>query len=300
MKLKQISECQPDGKISSFGYLVENSSVSPRNESEKTICNLGSLQAGGIQKLIELSNSISEFLLESVLKTNRDSITSSKSYGIVYLVKNLLEKNEITADNNIEAESQEKRSELFNFMISIMASLLECNIQPETKLTQISRQVYFPGEMSLNQNTLSELISSIKELPVKPSDNSEFTEYANKLVSWTLSDCGTWSEFDEAEGILRLSHLAGLIQVSAEEKTGLSWEAINNNLRHLHVIRLEKDNETILMTTRPSASQLKLFYQLDIEIPPNAFRESYGQSDQNRIKSIARKMDGSQIALLEQ
>ena len=86
MKLKQISECRPDGKVSSFGYLVESASPDSLSNNETTICNLGSLQAGGLQKLVELSNSINEYLLESALKANRDSIASSRSYGIVYLV----------------------------------------------------------------------------------------------------------------------------------------------------------------------------------------------------------------------
>ena len=276
MKLKQISECRPDGKVSSFGYLVESASTDSLSNDDTTICNLGSLQAGGLQKLVELSNSINEYLLESALKTNRDSIASSKSYGLVYLVRNLLEISKISAEVTFGSDNPTKSRDQFDFLISLLAALLEKNIYAETKLTQVTRQVYFPGRTNLDPSSLYDLLTSIIDFPIT-SNNGDSSEYADKLVSWVFSDCGPWTEFDEAESVSQISRLAGFIQTSAEEKTGLSWDEINNTLRHLNVIQIEKENEMLLMTTRPDSSQLKLFYRSDIEIPPNVFRE---QTDQ--------------------
>ena len=58
-----------------------------------------------------------------------------------------------------------------------------------------------------------------------------------------------------------------------EELTSVSWSEIEQHLSELHVISVEYNGEIIQLTTRPTATQLGIFYRLNITPPSLMFTE---------------------------
>ncbi|MCF7810057.1 hypothetical protein K9N50_03615 [bacterium] len=280
MQIKLIPERGQDGQIDISACLFDKiNDESGLHGQEQTICNLGSLGNGGLEKLIELSNSVNCLLLESALESSRDSIVCSRSYGIIYLINQIMDKWHGYSELLRESGSMGIQI-LHELLPSMLAALLDENTDCNSSLDEIQRRIYFPKGTDLSAATIRNLISSVDIFSDDPffmvlnnrsnriNGNELERKLREKLLAWATSDCGPWHNFNEAEGLTRIIKLAAYFHKSIEDKTALSWQVINDNLSELQAIRVENGAKTLLMMTRPTSMQLNIFYRLNIKPPP--------------------------------
>jgi hypothetical protein len=280
MQIKLIPERGRDGQMDISAYLTDSKSdESGLDYREQTICNLGSIGNGGLEKLIELSNSVNYFLLESVLENSRDSIVCSRSYGVIYLINQIMNKWHSYSELLRESGSASIQT-LHELLPSILTALLDDTTTVNTSFKDIQRRIYFPKGIQLNAATIRNLISSMSIFSDDPffivlnnrsnRNNGQGIEkmFSEKLLAWATSDCGPWHNLNDAEGLMRIVKLAAYFYRSLEDTTALSWQVINDNLSELQAIRVENGAKTLLMMTRPTSMQLNIFYRLDIKPPP--------------------------------
>lgn len=289
MQIKLMPEEGQNGQMDICACLMDKI----RDESgldiqEQMVCNLGSIGNGGLEKLIKLSNSVNYILLESALENARDSIVCSRSYGVIYLIKQILDKWYNYSDLALKSED-EKMQTLYNLLPSLLAALLDKSISADSSLSDLKRRIYFPNDINLDAAAIRSLINSADFFPNdqlneilncgKDQDNGQRFKKAlsGKLLAWATSDCGPWHNFDEAEGLMQIVNLAVHLHESIELETGLSWQVINSSLSDLQAIRVERGARTLLLMTRPTSMQLNIFYRLDIKPPPLVIVEQYEQ-----------------------
>ena len=280
MQIKLIPERGYDGQVDISAYITDEiQDDSGWDCMDQTICKLGSIENGGLEKLIELSNCINYFLLDSILESNRDSIVCSRSYGVIYMIRQLLNKWFDSSELLIGSEdtSTQALNELFP---SLLTALLDRDLKYDSPLSDIQRRIYLPKDISLNASTIRDIIRSIHIFSENPSEANSDSHLnrqnenplkrmlKEKLVAWATSDCGPWNDFSGDEGITRIVSLAASLCNSIEEQTTISWQAINEHLSELQAIRVESGVKTLLMTTRPTSMQLSIFYRLEFEPPP--------------------------------
>jgi len=291
MILKHISECQPDGNIKTSALLVEKSGSVVNQDAENIICNLGSLQNEGLDSLIELSNSINKFLLESTLDFNRDGLESSHSYGTVYLISQIFRDNGITSEHIFGSDNKAENEQRFDYLISLVACLLDNQSNADSNLNSLQKKIYFKKDVKLDPASILTLIDSIRQYPDLQYNSSNcLSQFSDKLTAWLSTDTESWSVFNDFDGILFIAELAEFVRFEVEELSSLSWSSISDNLTELHAVRFERGAETLLLTTRPTSSHLKLFYRLDIELPAQVILESRKQfvKDQNENVKISK------------
>lgn len=270
MQLKKITGLKPDGQPETCLYLTDGAFNDPvSNSSLKDGLNLGSLGNGGLEKLIELSNSVYHFLLHEALENRRDSIVSSRSYGMCYLVTQMLDNWEIFSDLKVGFNELVKREQPFNLLPSLVAALLDPDTTASSELSELERKYFLPRKTHFEASAIRELLLSLSpylpELEQQPEIDPEFKV---KLMAWATSDCSPWCEFSENEALNRIAYFATRIKQTIEAQTLMTWKAINNQLFDLQAIRLEKGAKTFLLTTRITSSQFNVFFQAEIEPPP--------------------------------
>ena len=126
MLLKQVSECVPDGSIRTSALLIKSFDNGSGSASDNILCNLGSLNNEGLDNLIELSNSVNKFLLESTLDFNRDGLKSSQAYGTVYVISQILKEHGISSEMLFGPDNKIESNQRFDFLVSLVACLLDC------------------------------------------------------------------------------------------------------------------------------------------------------------------------------
>ncbi|MDP8237874.1 MAG: hypothetical protein P9X24_02180 [Candidatus Hatepunaea meridiana] len=280
MQIKLISKHGQDGQADTYAYLTgETKDDSEIGSSERINYNLGSIRNGGLEKLIEFSNSVNYFLLESALENQRDSIAGTRSYGTVYLITQMLKRWGISAELLFGSEDPNGHA-MSNLLPSLLAALLDCDTRPDSSLSNIQRRFYFPKGVCFNASTIRELLHSI-QISACDQDNGVSTAgiikkdecpiykaSTEKLLSWATSDCGQWGDFMGIDGIRKIASLAGCLYNSIEKQTAMSWSVINEHLFELQAIRVEKGMKTFSMTTRLTTMQLNIFYRLEIKPTP--------------------------------
>jgi len=301
MQLKQISERGQDGCIETNACLVEMvRDNSGRNQTERTIYNLGSMGNGGFDKLIDLINSAHYLLLEPALENRRDSIVCSRSYGVVYLITQLLEKWDITANSLLELDYPASNYKLFNLLPSLIAALLDCCLKPDSDIDNLQRRIYSPVDIDLNAAAIRNLIYLFNDYPLADNypdidnnfiydyfsaefstvvskehsdDRSSNGSWINKVIAQNLltlatADCGSWYELVDVEGMNKIVSLTGYLYDFLEKQTAMELRRIYDHLSELQAIRVERGAKTLLLMTRPTSIQLSIFYRLGIKPPP--------------------------------
>ncbi|NQU04809.1 MAG: hypothetical protein HQ568_01850, partial [Calditrichaeota bacterium] len=163
---------------------------------------------------------------------------------------------------------------------SLIAALLDQDLKYDSSLSDIQRLIYLPKDTCLNASTIRDIIRSIHIFSENPSEAIS-VDHVNrqngkpikkilteKLLAWATSDCGPWNDFNGDEGITRIASLAASLYNSIEEQTTLPWQIINEHLSELQAIRVESGARTLLMTTRPTSTQLSILYRLEFKPPP--------------------------------
>jgi len=289
MQIKLVPEQSDDGQVDISAYIMDEiQDESGWDRREQTICKLGSIENGGMEKLIELGNSINYFLLDSALESTRDSVVCSRSYGVIYMIKQLL--NKWYDSSELLIGSGDTSTQVLNELFpSLIAALLDQDLKSDSTLNEIQRRNYLPKDTCLNASTIREIIRSIhtfsENLPEsisishvnRQNGNSLKKMLTEKLLAWATSDCGPWNDFSCDKGIMRIVSLATYLYNSIEEQTTLSWQVINENLSELQAIRVENGAKTLLMTTRPTSTQLSIFYRLEFRPPPLVIIEQHEQ-----------------------
>jgi len=288
--MKLIPESGQNGKVDTFACLVDEiQDDSEWDCAERTVCNLGSIGNGGLEKLIELSNSINYFFLESALENHRDSIVCARSYGVVYLINQLLNRWDVSSELLIGSGDPNTRA-LYNFLPSLMAALLDYDAKHDSSLVNLQRHIYLPKDICFNASTIRNLLHSIQIFPIEQFNRILFNNapprnghrikkiFEEKLLAWATSDCGPWSDFDDVGGMIRVVSLTKCLRDLVEEQAVLSWQVINEHLSELQAIRVERGAKTFLLTTRPTSMQLNIFYRLELKPPPLVVIEQSEQS----------------------
>ncbi len=278
MIVKHVSECAPGENVESASVVNREKETPENGNLEKIIYNLGSLQSEGLDNLIELSNSVNKFLLESTLDLNRDGLESSQSYGVVYVISQLLKENGITHEVIFGSEDEVKSKRCFDFLVSLIACLLDNQSNIESDLDSLHKRIYFRKGTILNEKSILSLTNIIRQYPVFESKPTDTSQYKEKLASWLSIETESWSDVADFESLDFLTELADFICNLVEDMTLLSWSSICNKLSELCAVRVENGAETLLMTTRPTSSHLKLFYRLGIDLPPQVICESRGRN----------------------
>ena len=281
MQIKLIPERGQDGKVDNFACLVDDIQGDPeRNCTERTVYNFGPIGNGGLKKLVELSNSINFLLLESALENHRDSIVCSRSYGVVYLIAQILRKWKISANLLVKIDDSATKTNLYNFLPSLMAALLDYDTKRDSSLVNLQRHIYLPKNICFNASTIRSLIRSIHIFPGNPfkeisincvtKNNGHRIKkiFEEKLLAWATSDCGPWSDFNDVEGMVKIVFLTGCLYDSVEKLSEISWQEVNEHLSELQAIRVESGAKTFLLTTRLTSMQLSIFNRLELKPPP--------------------------------
>ena len=290
MILKQVSECEPDGSVRTSALLIENCDNGSSSASDKILCKLGSLNDEGLDNVIELSNSINKFLFESVVDYGRDGIQSSQSYGMVYLISQILKEYGISSEMLFGSDNKIESNQRFEFLQSLVACLLDYQSTEDSSLDGLQKRIYFQKDLILNQNSISDLTSAIQQYPLLENNSTDHSCFSNKLTAWLSGESESWSVVNDFDSISFIAGLADFVYQKVEEMSALSWDSICENLTELCAVRVESGSETFLLTTRPSSSHLKLFYRLGIELPPHVICESREKTPET-IEVKKEKMD---------
>lgn len=281
MQIKLISERGQDGQVDTFACLMDDIQGDPRrNCTERTVYNFGPVGNGGLEKLVELSNSINYLLLESALENHRDSIVCSRPYGVVYLIAQILRKWEISANLLVKIDDSATKTNLYNFLPSLMAALMDYDTRYDSALSDLQQHIYLPKDICFNASTIRNLIHSIQIFPSdlfkeisltgvnKKVGYNKHKIVAHKLLAWATSDCGPWHDLDSIEGMVKIVSLTGCLYDSVENLSEIPWQEVNDHLSELQAIRVESGARTFLLTTRPTSTQLNILYRLDLKPPP--------------------------------
>lgn len=289
MQIKLISKRGQDGQADTYAYLTgETKKDSEIDIPERINHNLGSIRNGGLEKLIEFSNSVNYLLLESALENQRDSIECTRSYGTVYLITQMLKKWGVSTDLLFRAEDSNGHA-MSDILPSLIAALLDSETKPDSNLSNIQRRIYFPKGVSFNASTIRELLNSIQisacvqdngisTIGIDKTDECPICKTSEeKLLAWATSDCGHWCDLMGNEVINTIASLAGCLYNSIKKQAAMSWQVINEHLSELQAIRVERGIKTFSMTTRLTTMQLNIFYRLEIKPPPLVVSEQNEQ-----------------------
>jgi len=298
MQLKQISVRKQDGKYDTHVHLVDKI----RNDTatdEFTNLNLGSTSNGGLKKLINLSNSINHFFLESSLGRQRDGIIGCCSYGLVYTISETLDKLGVNNMSSRETEMDKEPDSLLEILPSLLSVLMDSDLNTDLTLAELSRRIYIQHNLKLEAETIRKIVRLFNSnrlsivLPVEESSNSMthifgipttidinkvsvdhelmrqdfFFRTSRRLRNWAESDTipGRVSENDL--GVYRICFLANALKTSFVERAAIPWKKICRTLTELQSLRIKQGASIFALTTRPTSAQLKIFFKLDVSPP---------------------------------
>lgn len=271
-----------------------------RFSDENLICDLGSMNNGGLTRLIELSNSIHAFLLNNVIDSKRDGLVSSRSFGVYYLINHLLERWEQRKPIPTLFDLETETSVSAQFLPSLIAAVTDTETISSSSIESLNRKYHAPLGVEFEAERIQDILNSFEnndfqynlpELEVQknqlmfgimPSkqvcdsqkneisfhDQKSCCSFSEKLTSWITHETGIWNDIQNINGLFRFVTLADHVRAFSEENSGTSWERIVENLSTIHAIRFERDSKTLLLITRPNSRQLSLFYRLGIDPPP--------------------------------
>ncbi len=299
MYIKQIAENSANGTIESNVYLVDgvlDNTPGKENSGNDTLHKIGNLNNGGLQKLLNLANSANSLLLNSAVEDCRDSVAGTSAYGAVYTIRKILEINEI--DANIPVENNSTPNHL-DILPSLIAGVLNTTLRPDLELRKILDKIHFPfteGSQKLDlmsfietknpidmnlgimsQNELSDLRNRCADaeedyrnlLITAETDFSGFVLAAcSRIKNWLKQEYGVWETGRNDGYIFDYALLAASIVHWVESKTFMPWINVDESLSDLQIVRIERESNIILLTTRATSANLNIFYRLNIDPPP--------------------------------
>lgn len=269
MNIKQMTTTDKLGRSYQSAYLFEGGHGHPGLDSPVApLFELGSLNNGGMVRLVELANAVNRFFLSNSIEQKRDGLVNSRSYGTVYLVRKLLDRMDVRKYNLDVLDDQ-----TMSFLSSLIATMLSDTTSKRTSLNRLSRSFYFPTHPELIASNIRTVMRILAEAPSTESGSEDelSAELTEKLSSWAGNDLGEWSEIDP-RGMKVLVSLALEICNHIESEIGSRWEKVAEHLECLSVATVEFANKDVELTTRPTSRQLAFFYLLDIE-PPDLIKD---------------------------
>ncbi len=315
LQIRKKSNCDDLGRLITEFNLID---AREDGSGESTfISNLSTKEGGALYQLSELNNSIHSIFLSSALNELRDSIISSRSYGMNYLFEKCLEHLDSPfLDCSYNAESHNSRNELA-VLPNLLAVLTAPFNIPESSLENLQRRFYFPDNIIVNSMFIRRLLKALEERfeaqqssagcllngedrnPVTstPVQFDARSTVAYKLTVWATRDIGDWCEFSYSDTIQRIDELCSHIRTHVEVETGMRWDRIVDNMVELSVIEVQQGTSKILMTTRPTSGQLNILFRLGLQPP----KQIIGVSNlaQERIYSESSKVGEKSETILE-
>lgn len=312
MQLNRISVRKQDGKLDTQVHLTDKIQGNT-DLDELTSWNLGSTDNGGLKKLIDLSNSINNFFLESSLGKQRGGILGCRSYGLVYVISRTLEKWDLKNYQSSTTAEDRDVENLLNLLPSLLAMLMDDDQKSDLTLPEIRHRIYIPAESVLDASTIRKMIRLFNTnrlkvvMPIEDSNYPSthifgtpamvgintisvdhnlkrqdfFFNTGRKLRNWAESDIipGHVSESDL--GVYRISYLANALKSSITDRAALTLKGVCRTLADLQSIRIKQGASIFALTTRPTSAQLKLLYKLDVSPPPFVTCECSPPNDEN-------------------
>jgi hypothetical protein len=276
MDLKQIPRLGSDGvPTTDICIIDEPGHHLPTFTDGRIVWNLGSSGNGGLGALIQLANSINRFFLESSLNGMTDGVAESRSFGLVHLTGRLLDQFGMANPDAESLEDQGQSQSTFNRSLpSLLAALLDKSIQTAAPVEHLHRKVFFPKHVTVSARVIRELLSGTTVSGVAACPGSASSSYSKRLRTWAIQDGFPQLSAEAEAGVERISRMAQFIRATSEERTGSSWESIASHLNTLHAIRVNLGARTVVLTTRPTATQLSIFCRLRLPVPPLVFEEN--------------------------
>jgi len=298
MQLKHISIRKQDVKMDSNVHLLDRSQISSE-ANELTNMNLGSANNGDLTKLIDLSNSVNDFFLKSSLGKQRDGIIGSCSYGLVYAISETLEKWGLHSYLSNTSETDSEFDNLLKLLPTFLSVLVDSDLSSDFSLSDLNRRVYIQSELKLEASTIRKMVRLFNtnrlkiDLPVDESSNSMthifgiptsidissvsvdhdtmrqdfFFRAGRKIRKWAESDIIPGHVSEKDLGVYRICFLANALMFTIVEKTASPWKKVCRSLTEMQSLRIKQGASIFALTTRPTSSQLRLFYKLDIPAP---------------------------------
>ena len=166
MQLKQVTSIGNDGQLETSLYLVDESTdKSIVQHTSSMECDLGSQQVDGMHKVEQHGNAINSILVAPAKENVGDSVVSSKSYGVVYLIEQMLNNNGFQLDQLIPSEVSTPQNKSYRILPALITALLSRDTETETKVNSLSRRIFFPSNVNFTASTLRSLILELQHKP---------------------------------------------------------------------------------------------------------------------------------------
>ncbi len=243
-----------------------------------------------VQQLGYLINILHQHLLGSTIESHRDSIISIRSYGVYYLISELLEK--VAADVISDQELN------VNSIAWWVGALLDDQIDWNTSFDRMLQLIYYPVDNGLNdveylkQNSpISIFLSDVFNNNILGSTSvaysttpiqfitsgilcdNELMYFYRKLSSWHKNGIHPWINLLDYRSLVKCAISCYQIQRYLEIHSGWKWQKIAEVLNDIRAIRISLTTEAVTLITRPNVEQMELFYRLDIPPPKSVITD---------------------------
>lgn len=280
MQLQKIPVRHPDGTLDTQICLTDDSDSNGNLSS--VLCNFGSMNNGGLSKLIQFSNSVNSLLNSLLIEQNQeDGVVSSSSFGLSFFIAHILLKRGIYTGWNENGPNLLEEHALLSYPI-LLAALLDPDTKPTHRASQLARRFYSPVKGCFSSNSIQELLRSAEgsiDILEIFEQHEEGVEEAliNKLHAWVQPEWNPSDSIVKQRGGQVTLHLAAMIKSYADHQTSSNWEAISEHLREVRIVNIEINGRSVYALTRLSAMQTGIIYRLGVPCPPRLLCEPNSQ-----------------------
>ncbi len=232
------------------------------------------------------SQFIEDSVIDNMIKGKRDNIVESRSYGMVHVLSEMMNKIGLSQKKLFGSDEQGTKR-IFDFLPCFLSIVLDPESTPRSSLKRIQSSSFFPDNMPINASSIRELIEALLHYPPiqdlcdydfsegvelsidQPFASSHNTEQLqqqllNKIRAWIKSEDNNWSVGVHLDGLIRLVTIASHIQKVIELETAMSWDTIYDYMYNLNAVKIEHGARNIKVATRPTSKQLMIFRRLGI------------------------------------
>ena len=248
------------------------------DEAGTMVVDLGSLDNGGMKTLMTLGNAVIGFFLRPALAGQLDSIASCKSFGLAYLVNQILgQRGYPVAPNQGSAGTADQKPLLL--LPTLIAALMDSETEPKTRLETLNRRLFCPSGVRFDHETIQQVLPILDRFPttleVKAgTQNSAFhSEIVSKLRNWIAWEFFLHGDNGHFKTWNRVVSLCTCIRDDVETRTAVPWKVVCENLNDLKIVEVDYGGQKVWLTTRPTATQLGILYRLSLPTPPMMFRD---------------------------
>ncbi len=299
MQLKRIPTRDSDGQLD-INVCITDGFVD-HCESEKVICDFGSVYSGDLAKLIQFTNSVHQYLLRLSVKKQVNLAVNARSYGTVYVISQLLELFDLKmewCEDNIEVNTSLSLSSL----PTLIAALLDPDFKKTDRPEKLSQRLYCERSMVFTSQSIRNLLVLAAEKISLPQTSRKSMTVADrhrreKLTAWITSDWGEPLNPLEQKGFETVISLSQQVAKWIESHTDSSWNTIVEHLRELRAIQIEHLNNVVYLSTRMTSVQTGIFYRLKVPYPPLVFQGLVPEQSSQITTKLEDDMDWESISL---